>query len=117
MLYMLLIYANEDEWASFSEVEQAAVIREHDRLETDLRAAGKYRSCAALEPTSSATTVRVRSGKTLVTDGPFTETREQFGGYYLVDAKDLDDAMAIAARIPTACNGSVEVRPVLMLNQ
>lgn len=116
MLYMLLIYANEADWAGSSESEQAAVMRQHDRLEADLREAGQYRSCGALQPTDSATTVRVRGGKTLVTDGPFAETREQFGGYYLVDARDLDDAMAIAARIPTACNGSVEVRPMLALN-
>jgi len=116
MLYMLLIYANEREWAGYSEAEQAAVMRGHDRLEADLRQVGKYRGCGALEPTGSATTVRVRGGKTMVTDGPFAETKEQFGGYYLVDAKDLDDAMAIAARIPTASNGSIEVRPVAILN-
>jgi hypothetical protein len=116
MLYMLLIYANEDEWTSFSEAAQAAVMRDHERLEADLRTAGKYKGCGALQPTDSATTVRVRSGKTLLSDGPFAETKEQFGGYYLVDAKDLDDAIVIAARIPTACNGSVEVRPVHALN-
>jgi hypothetical protein len=112
MLYMLLIYANEGDWAGFSESEQAAVMRQHDRLEADLREAGKYRSCGALQPTSNATTVRVRGGKTFVTDGPFAESKEQFGGFYLVDARDLDDAMAIAARIPTASSGSVEVRPM-----
>ena len=116
MLYMLLIYADETEWAASSEGAQTAVMREHERLEADLRAAGKYKGCGALQPTNSATTVRVRGGKTLVSDGPFAETKEQFGGYYLVDARDLDDAMAIAARIPTACNGSVEVRPVHLLN-
>ena len=116
MLYMLIIYARESEWASFSENEQAAVMREHDRLEADLRQSGKYRGCAALEPTGNATTVRVRGGKTMVTDGPFAETKEQFGGFYLVDARDLDDAMAIAARIPGAGTGSVEVRPVAALH-
>jgi len=116
MLYMLLIYSDEAEWAAFTEAAQAAVMREHDRLESELRAAGKYRGCGALQPTSNATTVRVRDGKSLVTDGPFAETKEQFGGYYVVDARDLDDALAIAARIPTARNGSVEVRPLHAIN-
>jgi hypothetical protein len=116
MLYMLLIYANESEWASFSESAQAEVMRQHDRLETDLRQAGKYKGCAALQPTGNSTTVRVRSGKAVVTDGPYAETKEQFGGYYLVDARDLDDAIAIAARIPTARNGSIEVRPLAIFN-
>ena len=112
MLYMLLIYANEAEWTAFSGEQQAAVMRDHVALEDDLRCAGKYKGCGALQLTDSATTVRVRDGKTLVTDGPFAETKEQFGGYYLVDAADLDDALAIAARIPTARNGSIEVRPL-----
>jgi hypothetical protein len=116
MLYMLLIYTDEAEWASYNASAQAAVMRGHERLEAELREQGKYKSCAALEPTSSATTVRVRDGQMLVTDGPFTETKEQFGGYYLIDAKNLDEAMAIAARIPGASNGSVEVRPVAALN-
>ena len=112
MLYMMLIYANEAEWLGFSEAAKAAVMRDHAQLEGDLRKAGKYHGCGALQPTATATTVRVRAWKTLVTDGPFAETKEQFGGYYLVDAKDLDDAMAIAARIPTSRNGSIEIRPV-----
>src|SRR5262245_2966111 len=116
MLYMLLIYADEAEWAASSEAARAAVMCDHDRLDADLKAVGKYKGCGALQPTSSATTVRVREGRALVTDGPFAETKEQFGGYYLVDARDLDDALAIAARIPTARRGSVEVRPVHMLN-
>jgi hypothetical protein len=114
MLYMLLIYANEAEWTAFSGERQAAVMRDHVALEDDLRRAGKYKGCGALQLTDSATTVRVRDGKTLVTDGPFAETKEQFGGYYLVDAADLDDALAIAARIPTARNGSIEVRPLVL---
>ena len=114
MLYMLLIYANEAEWTAFSGERQAAVMRDHVALEDDLRRAGKYKGCGALQLTDSATTVRVRDGKTLVTDGPFAETKEQFGGSYLVDAADLDDALAIAARIPTARNGSIEVRPLVL---
>jgi hypothetical protein len=117
MLYMLLIYAKEAEWNAFSEAEQAAVMRDHERLEDDLRNAGAYRSCGALEQTGAATTVRVRGGKTVVTDGPFAETKEQFGGYYIVDAKDLDAAMAFAARIPPARWGAVEIRPLAILNQ
>ena len=112
MLYMLLIYADEAEWTAFSQERQAAVMRDHRTLEDDLRQAGKYKGCGALLLTDSATTVRVRDGKTLVTDGPFAETKEQFGGYYIVEAADLDDALAIAARIPTARNGSIEVRPL-----
>jgi hypothetical protein len=112
MLYMLLIYANEAEWNTLSEAEQVAVMRDHAALESDLRQAGKYKGCGALQFTDSATTVRVRGGKTLVSDGPFAETKEQFGGYYIVAARDLDDAMSIAARIPTARSGAVEVRPI-----
>ena len=117
MMYMLLIYATEAEWTAFSDAEQAAVMDDHLRLESDLRSAGKYKGCGALQLTSTATTVRVRGGKTLVTDGPFAETKEQFGGYYLVEAKDLDDALSIAARIPTARNGSIEVRPLAQIKQ
>src|SRR5262249_2427960 len=109
---MLLIYADETGWEAFSEGEQAAVMREHAALEADLTQGGKYRSCEALHPTRAATTVRVRDGRTLVIDGPFAETKEQLGGYYIVDARDLDDATAIAARIPTARNGSIEIRPI-----
>ena len=117
MLYMLLIYADEAEWNALSEAQQAAVMREHGELDDALRKAGKYRGCGALQQTTTATTLRVRGGKTLVSDGPFAETKEQFGGYYVVDARDLDDAMAIAARIPTVRRGSVEVRPVAILNE
>ncbi len=112
MLYMLLIHENEAEAAARSRVEEAAITRDHADLTEDLEKAGAYRGCAALEPTTTATTVRVRTGRTLVTDGPFGETKEQLGGYYLVNARDLDEAIAIAARVPAARNGSVEVRPV-----
>jgi hypothetical protein len=112
MLYMLLIYTQEADWTAASEAEQAEVMSRHEHLERELRAAGRYRGCAGLQPTATATTVRVRGGKTVVTDGPFAETKEQFGGYYMVDAADLDEAIAIAARIPGADIGSVEVRPV-----
>ena len=116
MLYMLMIYAHEADWAAASEAERAQVMREHDDLMHDLKRVNKYHSCGALEGTAAATTVRVRSGKTLVSDGPFAETKEQFGGYYIVDARNLDDAMAIAARIPTARTGAVEIRPIIDVN-
>jgi len=113
MLYMLMIYAHEPDWAAATEAERAQVMGEHGELMDDLKRAGKYRSCAGLEPTPTATTIRVRNGRTLVSDGPFAETKEQFGGYYIVDARDLDDAMAIAARIPTVRTGAVEIRPIV----
>ena len=113
MIYILMIYANEADWTTKSEAEMAPLMREHDRLEQDLRTAGKYRGCGGLAPTSAATTVRLGAGKPAVTDGPYAETKEQFGGYYLVDAKDLDEALAFAARIPGVGDRAVEVRPVL----
>ena len=112
MRYILLIYANEAEWEARSPAEQEAVLREHGVLDDDLRKAGKLGSCDALQATRTATTVRVRQGKTLVTDGPFAETKEQLGGFYVIDARDLDDAIAIASRIPPARWGAVEVRPL-----
>jgi hypothetical protein len=110
MKYMLLIYL--DEQAS-SETEREECYAESAHLAQDLAAKGQYLAAAPLHPTSTATSVRVRDGKRLVTDGPFAETREQLGGYFLVDAKDLDEALRIAARIPGARLGTVEVRPVM----
>lgn len=112
MKYLLLIYSNEAIWEAKSPAEIGAVFAEYGRLSADLRAAGKLLAGEPLEPTATASTVRVRDGKTLVTDGPFAETREQLGGFYLVEAENLDDALAIAARIPSAREGSIEVRPV-----
>jgi hypothetical protein len=106
---MFLLYTNEAEWAG---VEEATVIREHAQLIEDLVETGKYKTSDALESFKTATTVRVRGGKTLFTDGPFAETKEYLGGYYIVDAKGLDEAIAIAARIPDARVGSVEIRPI-----
>ena len=113
MIYLLMIYADEADWTTKGEVEMAPVMRAHAQLEQDLRTAGKYRGCGGLAPTSAATTVRLGEGKPLVTDGPYAETKEQFGGYYLVDAKDLDEALSFAARIPGMGKRAVEVRPVL----
>jgi len=113
MIYLLMIYANEADWTTKSAAEMAPVMSAHEQLEQDLRKAGKYRGCGGLAPSSAATTVRLGTGKPVITDGPYAETKEQFGGYYLVDAKDLDDALSFAARIPGMGSRAVEVRPVL----
>ncbi len=110
MRYMLLIYLDEQ---ALNETERNECYEESTRLTQDLEASGQYLAAAPLHPTSMATSVRVRDGKRLVTDGPFAETREQLGGYFLIDANDLDEALGIAARIPAARTGTVEVRPVL----
>ena len=110
MKYMLLIYLEEQ---ALSESEREQCYEESTQFAQDLDARGLYLGAAPLHPTATATSVRVRDGKRLVTDGPFAETREQFGGYFLVDAKDLDEALQIAAGIPGARRGTVEVRPVM----
>lgn len=112
MRYILLIYANEGEWEAKGPSERQTVIAEHGALDAELVRAGKWKACDALQPTRTATTVRIRDGKSLVTDGPYAETKEQLGGFYVIEARDLDDAIAIAARIPPARWGAVEVRPV-----
>jgi hypothetical protein len=113
MIYMLMIYADEADWTTKTEAEMAPVMQAHGALEQDLRKAGKYRGCGGLAPTSAATTMRIRGGKPVITDGPYAETKEQFGGYYVVDAKDLDEALSFAARIPGMGNRAIEVRPIL----
>ena len=110
MKYMLLVYLAED---AMNDTEREHCYVESAQLAQDLSASGKYLAAGPLHPVSTATSVRVRSGKRLVTDGPFAETREQLGGYYLVDARDLDEAMSIAERIPAAKYGTIEIRPVL----
>jgi hypothetical protein len=110
MKYMLLIYMNEN---AMSETEREQCYKDSTQLAHDLEANGQYLSANPLQPVAMATSVRVREGKRLVTDGPFAETREQLGGYFLIDAKDLDAAMNVAARIPAAQKGTVEVRPVI----
>ena len=112
MKYMLLIYANEE---MLTDDVREPCYRESTQLAFDLHAAGKFVSAAPLHPTSAATSVRVREGKRLVTDGPFAETHEQLGGFFMVDAADLDEAISIAAKIPMARSGTVEVRPVVEL--
>ena len=110
MKYMLLIYGDEQ---ALDEAEREQCYRESTQLAHEIHATGQYLAAAPLHPTSTATSVRVREGKRLVTDGPFAETREQLGGYFLIDAKDLDEAIAIAGRIPMARRGTVEIRPVI----
>ncbi len=112
MKYMLLVHHDEESFGKRSETERHQMLRESVQLANRLHATGQYLSAAPLHPTSETTCVRVRDGKPLVTDGPFAETREQVGGYFLIDAKDLDEAIGIAARIPGARIGTVEVRPV-----
>jgi hypothetical protein len=110
MKYMLLIYMGEQ---AMDETERQHCYVESTQLAHDLKASGKYLSANPLHPVATATSVRVRDGKRLVTDGPFAETREQLGGYFLIDARDLDEAIGIAARIPAARLGTVEIRPVI----
>jgi hypothetical protein len=110
MRYMLLIYAEEK---TLDDIKREQCYLESRQLAHDLHSAGQYLAAAPLHPTSSATSVRVREGKRLVIDGPFAETREQLGGYFLVEASDSDEAVDIAARIPMARLGTVEIRPVI----
>jgi len=112
MKYMLLVYFEE---RAIDEKAREECYQESIQLTHDLAAKGQFLAAAPLYPTSTATSVRVRDGKRLVTDGPFAETREHLGGYYLVDAPDLDEAIGIAARIPGAKWGTIEVRPVIEL--
>ena len=113
MQYLLLIYDAEKTWATMSEAERGKMFTEYGAFTNDIKASGHHRAGDALQPTHTATTVRVRDGKVSTTDGPFAETREQLGGYYLIEAKDLDEATRIAARIPSARIGSIEVRPIM----
>ncbi len=115
MKYLLLIYDDEKAWAKFSETEQQQAMGEYMQFTQQIKSSGQHVASAQLHPTSAATSVRVRNGKRLVTDGPFAETREQLGGYYLIEAKDLDEAITIAERIPSARSplGVIEVRPVV----
>ena len=110
MKYMLLVYLDEQ---AMTEEEREHCYVESAQLTQDLHSAGQYLDASPLHSISTATSVRVRDGKRLVTDGPFAETREQLGGYYLVDASDLDEAIRIAERIPPARFGTVEIRPVM----
>jgi hypothetical protein len=110
MKYMLLIYGDE---TALNESEREACYVESTQLAHEIKSSGQYLAANPLHPTALATSVRMREGKRLVTDGPFAETREQLGGYFLIDAGNLDEAIGIAARIPMARKGTIEIRPVI----
>ena len=116
MRYALLIYANEQDWASQTEEQSQAVNQEYMAFTKDIIDRGLMKGGEALQSTATATTVRVRDGETLTTDGPFAETKDQLGGFYLVDCKDLDEAIEVAARIPDVRRGSIEIRPVMEID-
>ncbi len=113
MRYMLLIYSPESYWQSISEQERGKIYQEYLDFTDSIRKSGHWVAGDPLEATAAATTVRVRNGKAMATDGPFAETREQLGGYYIVNAKNLDEATAIAERVPSSRIGSIEVRPIV----
>jgi hypothetical protein len=113
MRYLLTIYDDESTWNDVTPEQSAQVMAAYGAFGEAAQSAGVLLGGEGLQPTSTATTVRVRDGEALTTDGPFAETREQLGGYYLLDCKDLDDAISWAAKIPGAQSGSVEVRPVM----
>jgi hypothetical protein len=113
MQYLLLIYNQEQNWTELNEKDMLSLRAEYMSLTEQIAKSGHYTGGNALQPTNTATTVRVRDGKRQTTDGPFAEAREQLGGYYLIDAKDLDEAIGIAARIPGARTGGIEVRPIM----
>ena len=113
MKYLLLIYDNEQSWNAITEGERQQIYGEYRKLREELLSSGQFVTGSQLQPISTATTVRVRDGKELVTDGPFAETHEQLGGYFLIEAQNLDEATSIAARIPSAKIGTIEVRPLV----
>lgn len=113
MLYLLLIYHSDTAWSQRTPTEQESVYREYRALIDELTAAGKYRAGNQLESNAAASVVRVRDGKAVVTDGPYVETKEQLGGFFYVEAADCKAAAAIAARIPSAREGSIEIRPAI----
>jgi hypothetical protein len=115
MQYLLLIYRDEIAAEKLAKGDLEAMRKEYGALSQDLVKSGQFKGGDGLQPTRTATMVRVRGGKTLTTDGPFAETKEQLAGYYLVEAKNLDEAIGIAARIPNARDGAIEVRPVMVM--
>jgi hypothetical protein len=114
MQYLLMIYRSEAGLDKMNDVDRQKMSAEYGAFTQSIIQSGHFKAGDGLQPSTTATTVRVREGKVLTTDGPFAETREQLGGYYLVEAKDLDTAIGIAARIPGALTGSIEVRPVMI---
>ena len=114
MKYLCLIYDDETKMNGMSKGEADAFMGEYGAFTTDVRKSGHYVAGEALQPVATATTVRIRNGKTSTTDGPFAETKEQLGGFYLIEAKDLNEAIQVASRIPSARTGSIEVRPIVV---
>jgi len=117
MRYLCLIYDEEKKLDSMSKTESDAFMGEYFSFTEGIRKSGNYIGGEALQPVQTATTVRVRNGSVSTTDGPFAETKEQLGGYYLINAKDLDEAVKVASRIPSARNGTIEVRPIQEFSQ
>lgn len=113
MKYLCMIYSEEGAWGKMPPAEQEKWLGEYFAFGDGIKKSGHFVGSNALQPTHTATTVRVRNGKISTTDGPFVETKEQLGGYYLIEAKDLNDAIQVAARCPGARHGSVEVRPIM----
>jgi hypothetical protein len=113
MKYMLLIYHDEQDWTGISEAQRQEIYGEYRQLIGELSSRGQYLAGDQLQLAATASNVRVRGGKQIVTDGPFAETREQIGGFFMIEAKDLEQATSIAARIPSARTGVIEIRPVV----
>ena len=112
MKYALLIYSEEKQWEAMTDAQRGEVLARYSAFTESLKRSGQYVLGEPLDATTTASTVKLRNGKTLVTDGPFAETKEQLGGFYVVDVPDLDTALALAGRIPSAEVGSIEVRPI-----
>lgn len=117
MKYLCLIYDDESAWTKMSKERGDAMMGDYNTFTDDIKKSGHMVAGEALQPTATATTIRVRNGKTSTTDGPFAETKEQLGGFYMIEAKDLNDAIQVAARIPGARTGAIEVRPVVVFSQ
>ena len=114
MRYLLTIYTDESRYATMTPEDSARLMADYGAFGQEAQEAGVLLGGEGLQPTATATTVRVRDGEAMFTDGPFAETREQLGGYYLVEAKNLDEAIGLAAKVPSARSGSIEVRPVMV---
>ena len=112
MKYLCLIYSDESQWPKLPQMDAEQMMAEYGAFTEGIRKGGQYIGGNRLQPTATASTVRIRNGKLSTTDGPFAETKEQLGGYYLIDAKDLNAAIQVAAKIPGARHGSIEVRPI-----
>ena len=117
MRYLCLIYDEEKKLEQMSKADSDAFMGEYFAFTEDIRKSGQYLAGEALQPVATATTVRIRNGKISTTDGPFAETKEQFGGFYMINAKDLNEAIQVATKIPSARTGSIEIRPVIEFDQ